>query len=99
MVAVPDGADALRQIDQLTPALVVLDFILPRVDGRDVNRELKARIETRDIPVLVVSGADVTEGDAKEFTCLIRKPCDPDRLLAAVDQCLRRARGTFFQLS
>ena len=97
--AVEDGADALRQIEYSTPALVVLDLALPRVDGRDVNRELKSRAETRDIPVVVVSGMDISANDAKDFACVCRKPCDPDRLVQAVDQCLRRVNGAAAQLS
>jgi two-component system phosphate regulon response regulator PhoB len=97
--AVEDGADALRQIEHSMPALVVLDLALPRVDGRDVNRELKSRSDTRDIPVVVVSGSDIGPDDAKEFACVCRKPCDPDRLVQAVDQCLRRANGAVARLS
>ena len=99
VAAVEDGADALRQIEQSTPALVVLDLSLPRVDGRDVNRELKSRPETRNIPVVVVSGAEISAEDAKDFAWVCRKPCDADRLVSAVDQCLRRMGGAQPQLS
>ena len=93
VAAVEDGTDALRQLEQSTPALVVLDLALPRLDGRDVNRELKARPETRNIPVVVVTGADISPDDAKDFACVCRKPCDAERLVEVVDQCLRRASG------
>ena len=99
VIAVEDGADALRQIEQTLPTLVVLDLALPRLDGRDVNKELKARPETCGVPVVVVSGADVNEIDAKEFACVLRKPCDPDRLVAAVEACLRRAQSRLLQYS
>jgi CheY-like chemotaxis protein len=99
VAAVEDGADALRQIEYSTPALVVLDLSLPRVDGRDVNRELKSRPETRNIPVVVVSGAEIGPDDAEGFACVCRKPCDADRLVSAVDQCLRRMGGGQLQVS
>jgi two-component system phosphate regulon response regulator PhoB len=99
VIAVEDGADALRQIDQAIPALVVLDLGLPRLAGRDVHRELKARTDTRDIPIVIVTGTDISETDAKDFACVLRKPCDADRLVAAVDQCVRRANGGQLQLS
>ena len=98
VVAVEDGVDALRQIEYSMPALVVLDLALPRVGGRDVHRELKARPETRNIPVIVVTGTDMTGVDAKQFAYVLRKPCDPDRLVDAVDQCMRRAGGGVAQL-
>ena len=99
VIAVEDGTDALRQIDQALPALVVLDLGLPRLDGRDVHRELKARSHTRDIPVVVVSGTNISDAEAKDFACILRKPCDADRLVAAVDQCIRRAGGGQVQVS
>jgi CheY-like chemotaxis protein len=99
VAAVEDGADALRQIEHSKPALVVLDLALPRVDGRDVNRELKSRSDTRDIPVVVVSGAEISPNDAKDFACVCRKPCDADRLVQTVDKCLRRVNGSVARLS
>jgi CheY-like chemotaxis protein len=92
VVAVGDGLDALRRIDQRLPQAVVLDLSLPRVNGRDVSRELKARPDTRGIPVIVVSGSDMKDLDRDDFTCVLRKPVDPDVLIAAIERCLRTAR-------
>lgn len=99
VAAVEDGADALRQIEQSVPAVVVLDLGLPRLGGRDVHNELKSRHDTCHIPIVVVTGTDVSDADAKHFACVLRKPFDTDRLIAAVEQCLRRANGGLFQLS
>jgi len=90
VVAVDDGIDALRLID-LGPAphAVVLDMALPRLSGFDVQRELHAHDATRDIPIVVVTGAD-TRINEKEFACVLRKPIKPEALVAAVEQCLRR---------
>ena len=93
VVAVEDGADALRRIEQAVPAVVVLDLGLPRLHGRDVHSELKASPATRDIPIVIVTGGEVSDADASQFACVLRKPCDPDRLVEAVQQCLRRAGG------
>lgn len=99
VIAVEDGADALRQIEQTLPALVVLDLGLPRLDGRDVHSELKARSDTRHIPVIVVTGTNMSDAEARDFACILRKPCDPDQLVDAVEQCLRRAGGSQVQVS
>ena len=99
VIAVEDGADALRQIEQEIPALVVLDLGLPRLAGRDVHRELKARADTRDVPIVIVTGIDISETEAQDFACVLRKPCDADRLVAAVDLCVHRASGGQMQLS
>ena len=99
VIAVEDGADALRQIEQALPALVVLDLALPRLGGHDVHRELKARDDTRDIPIVVVTGTTLSDADAKDFAFVVRKPCDGDRLVSAVAQCIRRAGGGLLQFS
>ena len=77
VVAVEDGTDALRQIEQAVPALVVLDLALPRLGGHDVYRELKARPDTRDIPIVVVTAMELT-------------PEERLRLNGAVEQVLQK---------
>ena len=92
VLAVEDGVDALRRLDSFSPDAVVLDLLLPRLHGRDVHRELKSRAETRDIPVVVVSGTDMDDLDPSEFACLLRKPIAADAVVVAVDRSLRAAR-------
>lgn len=87
--AVDDGIDALQYVEQKVPAAVVLDLGLPRLDGRDVQRELAARPQTQRIPIVVVTGqtADINERD---FACVLHKPIEPDALVSAVQKCLKR---------
>jgi chemosensory pili system protein ChpA (sensor histidine kinase/response regulator) len=89
VIAVEDGVDALRRIDDRVPGAVVLDLGLPRLNGLDVSRELKSRPDTRHIPIVVVSGTDVDELDSRDFACVLRKPIDADAIVAAVERCLR----------
>jgi DNA-binding response OmpR family regulator len=50
-----DGEEGLRLVRELAPDLVILDIMMPRLDGGVVCRRLKSDPETRDIPVLVFS--------------------------------------------
>lgn len=50
-----DGEEALKQAFAETPDLVLLDLILPKVNGFEVLTELKAEPKTRDVPVIVLS--------------------------------------------
>ena len=50
-----DGEEGLRLVRELAPDLVILDIMMPRLDGCAVCRRLKSDPETRDIPVLVFS--------------------------------------------
>jgi DNA-binding response OmpR family regulator len=99
VIAVEDGEDALRQIELTTPAAIVLDLGLPRLAGRDVHQELKAHSDTQDIPIIVVTGTDTSDLDAKAFACVLRKPVTIDELISAVEKCIRRAGGAPMALS
>ena len=89
VVDVNDGMDALRWIDQHIPALVVLDLHLQRLSGLDLHRELQAHARTRQIPVVVVTGADTGALDREGLACVLHKPVTADALLDAVSRCLR----------
>ena len=84
-----DGLTALEDIDEEHPDLVVLDLRLPQLDGSTILHELAATKDTRDIPVIVVTGGDTDDLDAASL--VLRKPCDPALLVAAVEQRFPRA--------
>ncbi|OGS21890.1 MAG: hypothetical protein A3J83_04690 [Elusimicrobia bacterium RIFOXYA2_FULL_40_6] len=58
-----DGQQALEVIPKFKPDLVLLDLMIPKVDGNGVNLKLKESPETKDIPVIVVTG----RGNLKEL--------------------------------
>ena len=70
----------------------MLDLGLPRLNGRDVQRELKAGPETRSIPIVVVSGSDTSDLDPGDVACVMRKPIDAEALLSAIEKCLSGSR-------
>lgn len=91
VVAVEDGIDALRRVEGDPPSLVVLDIGLPRLSGLDVQQELAAHDDTRDIPIVVVTG-DTSELNADDFDCILKKPVTEEALIDAVKNCLERTR-------
>jgi CheY-like chemotaxis protein len=92
VAAVEDGIDALRYIEKAAPNLIVLDLALPRLGGHDVQRELASRAETRDIPIVVVTGTDTRNLKPTDFDCILAKPVSAEALVVAVDRCLRSIR-------
>jgi CheY-like chemotaxis protein len=92
VAAVEDGIDALRCIEGHTPNLVLLDLQLPRLDGRDVQRELAAHPETRGIPIVVVTGTDTRNLRTSDFSALLKKPVSTDSLLETIEDALRAGR-------
>ena len=91
VVAVEDGIDALRHIELNPPAALVLDLGLPRLGGRDVQREIPGRMELRGIPIIVVTGEPTDDLDPNDYVCILRKPLEPQALISAVRNCLRNA--------
>lgn len=82
-----NGMEALQLIDSAPPDIVLLDLGLPHVTGHDVLSEIKAHAHTRDIPILVVTGRDVSlPGISPE--CILLKPVDAAELLQQVKRCL-----------
>jgi CheY-like chemotaxis protein len=83
-----DGVDAIQRARQLQPDLIVLDLGLPRLNGCDAARQLKADDHTKHIPILAVTGY-VTNAEAKrarEAGCdgFLAKPCHIDDLVGQV---------------
>lgn len=87
--AVLDGAHALAAAQAAPPDLVLLDIRMPRMDGYEVCRRLKADARTKDIPVLFISALGETEDKVKAFALggvdYITKPFQAAEVLARVE--------------
>lgn len=81
-----DGISALRFVELLKPDMVILDLGLPLLSGLDVQKEIAAHAQTRQILVVVVTGSAAALDDAG-VNCVLRKPVTPDHLVAVVGQC------------
>lgn len=93
VVTAYDGDEALQKVKTERPDLVVCDVMMPKKDGFEVLRELKADPETRDIPVIMLTAkaqdADVFRGWASGVDCYLTKPFNPQELLAFVKRVLQ----------
>jgi DNA-binding response OmpR family regulator len=90
VVGVDDGLEALKMVQIGKPRAVVLDLGLPRLNGREVSRQLRSNAATRHIPVMIVTGTDTSDLDPSQFACVLHKPIDPHELVDAVKKCVRR---------
>lgn len=92
VLAAGSGEEACRLALERRPAVVLLDLHLPDTSGEEVMRRLAARPETRDVPVVVVTGgADEPRLDALRalgVRGVLQKPFAPSDLVAAVDAAL-----------
>ena len=90
-----DGAAALYRLHHDPPDLVVLDLSLPTVSGFIVYQEIAANAHTKHIPVVIVTGSSINL-DQLAAPCILRKPIDPEKLIAAVRECLQSGSGTVY---
>lgn len=57
MVAAYDGEEGLKKVEQEKPDLILLDMILPGINGLELCRRLKADPETKSIPIIIVTAS------------------------------------------
>ena len=83
-----DGREALEKVKSENPDLVVLDVMMPYMDGFEVLKNLKADPTTAEIPVIMLTAkaqdADVFRGWQSGVDCYLTKPFNPMELLTFV---------------
>ena len=91
-----DGEEALVLVQEELPQLVILDWTLPKVSGIEVCRRLRARVETKNLPVIMLTArgedADRVRGLDTGADDYLTKPFSMTELLARVRAVLRRIR-------
>lgn len=95
-VTASDGEEALVLADEQRPDVILLDWMLPRLSGIEVCRQLKARAGTREIPVIIVSARSEEEDRVRGLDTgaddYITKPYSVNELMARIKANLRRVR-------
>jgi DNA-binding response OmpR family regulator len=96
VVTAVDGIAALEVIRKERPDLIVLDIMLPKIDGYKICRMLKFDDKFRDIPIIIFTARaqEVDEKKAMEVKAdaYITKPFQPDVLLGKIKQLLSMPR-------
>jgi DNA-binding response OmpR family regulator len=89
-----DGRTGLDKTTELTPDVLVLDLVMPRVDGWTVLKYVRESSLTAHIPIVVVSAVTDSRDDAFAAGCdaFLTKPCQPEVLYLQV-RALARLRG------
>ena len=96
VVTAQNGQEALEKTRELLPDLVILDIMMPVMDGLEACELLKENAATRDIPVIFLSARDETEVKVRGLTLgandYISKPFKAEELIARVDVAIRLKR-------
>ncbi|MBN1383276.1 MAG: response regulator transcription factor [Elusimicrobia bacterium] len=93
---------AMEKIESIHPALIILDLMLPGIDGFELTKIIKKDEKTKNIPIIIVSAKfidtqSIVTGLSLGADDFITKPFDVDILVARVKAILRRTAGTFIE--
>jgi len=72
-VALYSGEKALKEIENINPSLLFLDLLMPGIDGFNIVKALRSQERWRDLPIVIVSGAEITEGQRKNLEGLTQE--------------------------
>ena len=88
-----DGEEGLRKVREFQPDLIILDIIMPKLNGYEVCKRLKKVPETREIPILILTASQQRELEKKCMelgaTCTLMKPFETEELLQLVKDILK----------
>ncbi|MEA3339229.1 MAG: response regulator [Chloroflexota bacterium] len=97
VVTAADGLEALQLMEETPPDLIVADIMMPRMDGHDLYREIRARPEWVRIPFIFLTAKaeqeDILKGKGMGAEDYLTKPFDPQELVVAVRARLKRAQS------
>ncbi|MHB1000247.1 MAG: response regulator transcription factor [Armatimonadota bacterium] len=93
VVTANDGKEALQKVEEENPDLIVLDVMMPYMDGFEVLQNLRRNPGTRDIPVIMLTAkaqdADVFKGWQSGVDCYLTKPFNPMELISFVKRIFK----------
>lgn len=91
-----NGVEALLKVDEEKPDLILLDILMPQMDGFETLSRLKANPDTADIRVVILSALNSTEDIVKGYNLgandFITKPIIMEKLISCVSDQLRLSR-------
>jgi len=95
--AAHDGKEALEMVKGHLPDLVLLDIVMPEMDGYEVMKALKRKPDTAQIPIVVMTGVEIDGGRVKSLsigaTEFLTKSSDFDKLLKTIEGILYSKSG------
>ena len=92
VITASDGREAVAKAEAEHPDIILMDVMMPYVDGFEAIRLLKAKESTRDIPVILLTAkrhdADMLQGIESGAVSYLTKPFAPTELVALVEKIL-----------
>jgi CheY-like chemotaxis protein len=86
-----NGAEGLKRMTAVRPDLVLLDMMMPVMDGRELLHRMRQEDGLKAVPVIVMSAGRVAEEERRMSSRFLAKPFELDVLLATIAEELERA--------
>lgn len=103
VIKAQDGLEALERIAKEKPDLVILDVMMPLMDGMEVLQKIKSNPKTRNLPVVMLtvksSDEDVIKGYQFGADYYIAKPFDASTILAGIEMMLKKETKEEYEIS
>lgn len=94
VVLAPNGREGLRELEREHPCVILLDLMMPVMNGWEFQRAIEKDPQLRTVPVIVVSAATAELTHQTDAAAYLPKPLDMDELLHVVgDFCSGRCAG------
>jgi pilus assembly protein CpaE len=98
VIPIEDGPNTLEKLKTMLPDIILLDVMMPGMDGFTVCREIRVNHATSQIPIIMLTSLDSVEFKVKGFNSgaddYLAKPCDTAELVARINVLIRRAEAS-----
>jgi CheY-like chemotaxis protein len=81
-----NGAEGLKKLREAQPSLVLLDLMMPVMDGRELLQRIRADPQLSHLPVVIMSAGRINEAERHAASATLSKPFELDALLEAVSR-------------
>ena len=98
VVEVKNGKDCLKRVKEEKPDLILMDIMMPQINGWEVSRKLKTNSETKNIPIVMLTVRVSDDSVEKSFEYAladahIGKPMETDYMLQVIEKTLSNNGG------
>lgn len=87
-----NGVEGLKRLSEARPDLVLLDLMMPVMDGREMMRRMREDPQLEDIPVVIMSAGRISDDERNAACATLPKPFDLDHLLETVSKHARPSK-------
>lgn len=99
VITAQNGKEALEKIKRYSPDLLVLDIIMPGMNGHEVCKKIRKDRKYKDIPIIYLSSLTEKQSVISSLEIggddYMTKPFDPNELIARINAILRRVKGRY----